>query len=207
MTASPVLPALACHDSARFVNVPSSLALPHRAKLRAEDFWLLARSGAFDGYAKSELIAGEIWVMSAIHSWHAKTMSRLDFALRTALIAADSKLEVFVPVSVSLSGDSVPEPDLALAENHDDGPLPLAKVKLAIEVADTTLEIDLGRKAVLYGRHGVPEYWVVARDGACLYRHSSPEAGGYAKRDRFALGERVEAATIPGLTVETAGLC
>lgn len=183
-----------------------ALAMPTRAKLRAEDFWVLADSGAFDGYAKSELIEGEIWVVNAIHSWHAKTMSRLDFALRTALLAAGIKLEVFVPVSVALSDDSVPEPDLALAEDHDDGPLPLAKVKLAIEVSDTTLEIDLGRKASLYARHGVPEYWVIAREGACLYRHASPEPSGYAKRDRIALGEQVTAATIAGLTVETGGL-
>jgi Uma2 family endonuclease len=146
---------------------------------------------------------GEIWVMSAIHSWHAKTMSRLNVALHSALLAAGSNLEIFVPVSIALSDDSVPEPDLAVAEDHDDGPLPLAKVKLAIEVSDTTLEIDLGRKALLYAKHGVPEYWVVARQGACLYRHSSPQAGGYVDKDKFALGERIEAASIEGLTVET----
>ncbi|HEV2748876.1 MAG TPA: Uma2 family endonuclease [Allosphingosinicella sp.] len=175
-------------------------------KLRADDFWLLARSGAFDGYAKSELIEGEIWVMSAIHSWHAKTVSRLNVALHAALLAAGSNLEIFVPVSILLSEDSVPEPDLAVAEDHDDGPLPLAKVKLAVEVSDTTLEIDLGRKALLYARHGVPEYWVIGREGACLYRHHGPEAEGYENRDEFGLGERVEAATIAGLVVETAAL-
>jgi len=188
------------------VNVRSPLALPQRAKLRAQDFWLLARSGAFDGYAKSELIEGEIWVMGAIHSWHAKTVARLSYEFRSALLHAGLNLEVFTPVSVAMSDDSVPEPDLAVAEDHDDGPLPLAKVKLAIEVSDTTLEIDLGRKAALYARHGVSEYWVISRAGACLYLHSGWGATGYARRDEIGLGERVQAATIAELSVETAGL-
>lgn len=188
------------------MNVRSSLTLPERAKLRAEDFWLLARSGAFDGYAKSELIEGEIWVMSAIHSWHAKTMARLSYELRSALLADGLPLETFTPMSVAMSDDNVPEPDLAVAEDHDDGPLPLAKVRLAVEVSDTTLEIDLDRKAVLYARHGVPEYWVIAREGACLYRHHSPGTAGYTRRDEIRLGEPVEAITIAGLSVATVGL-
>lgn len=97
----------------------------------------------------------------------------------------------------------MPEPDLAVAHDHEDGPLPLGKVKLAVEVSDTTLEIDLGRKALLYARHGVPEYWVIAREGT-LYRHHGPGAAGYAKRDEIGLDGRVEAATIAGLVVDTA---
>ena len=185
---------------------PKNDTAPQPAKLTARDFWLLAESGAFDGYAKSELIEGEIWVMSAIHSWHAKAMARLAYALRAALLEEGIALEVFMPVSVALSNDSVPEPDVALAEDHVDGPLPLAKVKLAIEISDTTLKVDLGRKALLYAEHRVPEYWVIDRDGACLYRHHAPGPEGYGERGEFRLGERVEAATIPGLRVETDGL-
>jgi Uma2 family endonuclease len=34
-------------------------------------------------------------------------------------------------------------------------------VLLVVEVADTSLEYDRGRKGVLYGHAGIPEYWVV----------------------------------------------
>jgi Uma2 family endonuclease len=188
------------------MNVRSPLTVPERAKFSADDFWLLARSGALDRYPKSELIEGEIWVMSAVHSWHARTMARLAFELRSALLRAGMSLEVYSPVSVALSDESVPEPDLALGQDHDDGPLPLAAVRLAVEVSDSTLEIDLGRKAALYARHGIPEYWVVAREGSRLYRHALPSPEGYTRRDEFALGEPVSSLTLPELIVDTAGL-
>jgi hypothetical protein len=38
---------------------------PQRARLTIADFDLLCRSGAFDQYAKTELLDGEIFVMNA----------------------------------------------------------------------------------------------------------------------------------------------
>lgn len=40
------------------------LTTPHRAKLRVADFLLLAEAGAFSDYARTELIEGEIWVVT-----------------------------------------------------------------------------------------------------------------------------------------------
>jgi len=177
-----------------------------RAKLRATDFQLLSDAGAFAGYAKSELIEGEIWVLNAIHSWHAKTMSWMTYEVRSALIAMGSPLELFVPVSIALSDDSVPEPDLAVGDDHEDGFLPLAKVKLAIEVSDTTLDFDLGRKARMYARAGVPEYWVVAREEARVIQHWSPGPDGYRERRETGFGEPITATTLPGVTVDTGHL-
>lgn len=188
------------------MNVPLPITTPQRVKLRAQDFMLLADAGAFERYARSELIEGEIWVMNAIHSWHAKTMAELGFELVSALRQARSPLRLYMPVSIAMSDDSVPEPDLAIAEDNDDGILPLAKVKLAIEVSDTTAAIDLGRKAMLYARHGVPEYWVVDREGACIVQHWQPGPDGYAEQRSVTLGERVRAVTIAGLDVATAGI-
>ena len=39
--------------------------VPQPAKLTIEQFELLDRSGAFDGYAKAELIEGAIYVMQS----------------------------------------------------------------------------------------------------------------------------------------------
>ena len=185
------------------MNVSSLVTVPERLKLRAEDFLALDASGAFDRYAKSELIDGEIWVMNAIHSWHAKTMAALGFELVSALRQTGSPLKLFMPVSIALSDHSVPEPDLAIADDNDEGILPLAKVRLAIEVSDTTAAIDLGRKAMLYARHGVPEYWVVDRDGARIVQHWQPSPEGYAEQRSAAFGERMRAMTISGLEVAT----
>jgi Uma2 family endonuclease len=187
-------------------SVPSLDNAPQRAKLSARDFWTLADSGAFEGLAKVELIEGEIWAMNAIHSWHARVSVALGTELTLALRAAGSPLTAYGSGSIAMSDDSVPEPDLSIGETNDDGPLPLAKLRLAIELSDTSLKQDLDRKARLYGAHGVPEYWVVDRDGQRTVQMWEPGAEGYAKRRDVAFGERLESVTIAGMTVETGSL-
>ena len=184
------------------MNARMPLPMPERAKLRAQDFWLLARSGAFDRYVKSELIEGEIWVMSAIHSWHAKTVAYFTTELTLALRQLKSEAVVFTSGSVDLSPESVPEPDVSVAEDHDgDAGLPLDKVRLAVEVADSTRVADLGRKAALYARHGLPEYWVASREDGSVFQHWLPTAEGFAKLERIGFGGIIEARSIEGLRI------
>jgi Uma2 family endonuclease len=180
--------------------------VPHAAKLRVRDFLLLNDAGAFANYAKSELIEGEIWVVNAVYTQHAKTLARLTTLLTNTVERAGLKLEVYTNLSTNLSDDSLPEPDIVLADDHDSGAMPLAKVKLLIEVSDSTLDIDLGRKANLYARHGIPEYWVVDVDGKRILRHSGPRDDGYQVCDEVAFGAPLEATTIAGLVVETGRL-
>lgn len=180
--------------------------IPRLGRLRAKDFRLLADSGAFAGYARTELIEGEIWVVNAIHSRHAAVHFRLGVALAAGLEAAKSALTAYITPSTLLSDLSLPEPDLVVAEAHEEGPLPLAKVRLVIEIADTTADIDLGRKAALYGRYGVPEYWVADLQARLIHQMWAPHGETYAKRREAAFGEGIEAETIEELRVETGGI-
>jgi Uma2 family endonuclease len=179
------------------------LTTPRAAKLRVSDFLLLSEAGAFADYARSELIEGEIWVVNAIHTAHAAAHFRLSVALAAALEAAGSELTAYTTPSTRLSDLSLPEPDLVVAEPHQEGLLPLDKVRLVIEVADTTLDIDLGRKAALYGGHGIPEYWVADLQGRVIHQMWGPGESGYSHRREAAFGEPVEAATLRGLKLET----
>ena len=58
---------------------------------------------------------------------------------------------------------------MQMAAGLDTGPVRLETVVLIAEVADTTLATDLGEKATLYARHGVPEYWVIDVEGRMLH--------------------------------------
>jgi Uma2 family endonuclease len=74
----------------------------------------------------------------------------------------------FVRVQNSVvTPDSVPEPDLAVVRgepgSYDDDHLTGADVGLIIEVADATVRRDR-RKANIYARAGVPQYWIVNLD-------------------------------------------
>jgi Uma2 family endonuclease len=190
-------------DIIRHMTAFEPINVPRAVKLRVQDFLLLNDAGAFANYAKSELIEGEIWVVNAVYTQHAKALARLTTLLTNAVEGAGLELEVYTNLSTSLSDDSLPEPDIVLADDHDSGAMPLAKIKLLIEVSDSTLDIDLGRKADLYARHGIAEYWVVDIEGKRIVRHSGPEDDGYRVCNEVAFGALLEAVTIAGLIVET----
>ncbi len=179
-------------------------AVPFRFSV--DQFIALGQQGMFDGYAKSELIEGEIVCMNAQWSRHARIKSELAWELGTKLRELGSALRPVVEVSVRLSDESLPEPDIVLTDYRGDGAVPVETVALIVEVSDATLETDLNRKAHLYAAAGVPEYWVVDCEGRIIHRMWSPTGDGYPGRDRVMFGDDVGAVTIAGLSVPTAGL-
>jgi Uma2 family endonuclease len=180
--------------------------VPRIARLRVEDFMLLNAHGAFEAYAKSELIEGEIVCMNAQFTRHALAKTRLTRKLNEALEALRSNLEAVTEVAVSLSPDSMPEPDIVLATFEKLGPVARDRVALIIEIADSTVEYDLGRKARIYAAAGIPEYWVLDVENGRLIIHLAPLGEAYADRTEFPLGVDARSATIEGLIVSTEGL-
>lgn len=179
---------------------------PQRLRLRVDDYLMLTDNGAFEAYAKTELIDGDIFGMNAQYTRHARIKSRLARRLGNLLDDLAGDLEAITEVAVRVTDDSAPEPDIVVTRFRGDREVPADTVALLIEVADTTLEIDLGRKAALYAAAGVPEYWVVDVIGRRIVQHDRPDAGNYARRDTIELGAMVVSTTIEGLAVHTAGL-
>lgn len=184
-------------------QVSPTTAAPFR--FTVDQFIALCEQGLFDDYAKSELIEGEIVVMNSQWSPHARVKTELAYLLNAALRTLGSPLRPQVEVSIRLP-DSLPEPDITLTSYRGDGAVPLAEVALVIEVADTTLNNDLGRKADLYAAAGIPEYWVIDLNEKRALLHANPIEHGYDGQVDILLGETLYAATIEGLAVETSGL-
>ena len=175
--------------------------------LRVDDFLLLDANGAFEGYGKTELIEGTVVFMNAQHRPHARIKGKLHLELTRALAELDTGLAVMIEATVAMPPHNAPEPDLLLTREPDgEGPVPLASVALVIEIADTTLSNDLGIKAEVYARGGVPEYWVVDLAGQRVVRMWSAAGDAYVRRDECAFGARVESATIARVGVESGGL-
>ncbi len=104
-------------------------------KLRLEDYLLLDESGAFDAYAKTELIEGEIFFMNAQHRPHARIKTRLLVLIAEALKGME--LEAIVEGSVAIPPINVPEPDIVVtSEAEGTGLIPLDSVRLIVELAD-----------------------------------------------------------------------
>ena len=178
-----------------------------RAKLTARDFWTLAEAGAFEGFAKTELIEGEIWVVNSVWARHAKTTAFFTMELGLALRTLGSDLIVYTSGSIDMSDDSVPEPDVSVGVDHPERTgLPLDKLALAVEVSDSTLKNDLGRKARLYARCGVREYWVVDAADAVIHQMWNPFEDDFTDRRQAPFGGPLASATIQGLMVPTDAL-
>jgi Uma2 family endonuclease len=176
-------------------------------KLRIEDYLRLSEAGAFEGYGRTELIDGVVYAMNPQHRPHGFAKDELAYRLRRALEAMESDLHVATEQSVAMTPRDQPEPDIILTtEPRGPGPIPGASVALLIEVAHTSIDHDLFRKAPVYAAHGVAEYWVVDVNSRLIHQMWGPEGDDYGRRQEVALGQRLEAATIEGLTVETSSL-
>ena len=80
--------------------------------------------------------------------------------------------------SAITTGDSEPEPDLAIVRGDvrlvpRRHPLP-TEIGLLIEVADTTLQNDRLRKTEIYGRAGILKYWIVNLQDRQVECYSQP---------------------------------
>ncbi|MEP7007700.1 MAG: Uma2 family endonuclease [Sphingomonas bacterium] len=180
---------------------------PLSVKLRVEDYLLLDESGALEAYRKTELIEVKLYFINAQHRPHALAKAELYDALRDALRDLDSPLRPLTEASIDLSSYDAPEPDIVLtSEPRGEGLIPLASVALIVEISDTTVSGDLKRKASIYARAGVPEYWVVDLNARLIHQLWAPRDDAYAERRQIAFGERLDAVTIAGLALETSAL-
>jgi Uma2 family endonuclease len=186
------------------VQLPISTS-SQRAKLSAADFWLLADAGAFKDFVKTELIEGEIRVVNAVHSRHARAHAALTVELGIAMRAIGSPLILLATPSTALSDDSIPEPDIAIASRAEDKAIAGKDLLLAIEISDTTLAEDLGAKQRLYAHHSIPEYWVVDVDSKIIHQMWAPDGEDYVKRRQVLFGEALSAATL-ATAIETGSL-
>lgn len=179
----------------------------HRVKLSADDFELLDRHGAFRAYKKTELIDGDIYFVNSQHRPHGMVKMRLYDALRDTLRATESRYRPVSEFTLALSDTDRPEPDVMLTSEPDgDGFVPLASVPLVIEVSDTTLADDLGRKLRRYATGGIPEYWVADVSGRVIHQFWEPVGDRYAERREIAFGSSISAETLAGPTIETSAL-
>jgi Uma2 family endonuclease len=70
-------------------------------------------------------------------------------------------------------------------------------ILLAVEVADSSLGYDLGRKAKIYSDYGVQELWVVNAARRVVHTHLGPGQGGYAWTTERSASERLEPTHAP----------
>ena len=167
------------------------------------EYHALVDAGILREDDRVELIEGEIRPMPPIGSPHAGGVNRL-----TALFAGKlvGRAVISVQNPVWLSEISEPQPDFLVLRFREDyysssHPQP-EDVLLLIEVADSSLGFDRGRKARLYARCGIPEVWVQNLGGAALEIFRDPSPQGYRNVRTFRRGDRISPLAFPDFVLE-----
>ena len=172
---------------------------PVPTRFTAEEFMELAQSPPIrDWPGKVELVDGEIIRMSPMHVPHWSAQQSLNVQLLDILRKHGGQWMVGTEATVKLATGTVRIADIAVVRTPDpsrQGILERDDLLLAIEVADTTLRTDLGRKLRDYAAGAVPHYWVVDLKKRETHVMNRPEGNGYAERRIVPHGEPIP---VPG---------
>ncbi|MEO6434363.1 MAG: Uma2 family endonuclease [Tepidisphaeraceae bacterium] len=131
---------------------------PQIRRWAKEEYHQAAELGWFDRQ-RVEFLDGEVIEKAPQRDAHA-------YALRLAASALQQRYgashTILIQMPLNLGPESEPGPDGAVVKGalrdvrqHPTG------AELVVEISDTTLGFDRSRKATLYGRHRIGEYWIV----------------------------------------------
>ena len=162
----------------------------------------MAEIGIFDPGERIELLRGEIVTMSPIGRPRVWSVARINRLLVERLGAA---YDVQPQCPLTLWDDSEPEPDLAVVPAGTPTRLPDTCL-LAVEVAQSSLRLDLTLKAAIYAEAGIPTYWVVDVVGRVVHVFTEPADGVYRHRALARPGEVLTAVALPDLAIEVAAI-
>src|SRR5690242_9652154 len=153
---------------------------PRRHRITVEEYHRMGEVGLLAPDARVELIDGEIIDMPPIGNPHMAAVDHLYELLRDAV---GNRAIVRCQGAVQLGDMSEPQPDFVLLLRREDfysrRRANADDTLLTIEVSETTLSYDRGRKMALYARHNVPELWVIDIPNARLHLYRKPSGNQY----------------------------
>ena len=162
--------------------------LPRR-RFTVTEVEAMVAAGVMDEDERVELIGGELVPMSPKGNHHEVVKSALvDRWIR----ARPQDCRLTSETTFRLSEDTYLEPDVVIYPRS----IGLTGIKgpnvlLVVEIADSSLDYDIGRKATLYASFGVRELWVVdaVRLTARVFRE--PAAEGFGQVRDFGASDRL----------------
>ncbi|MBV9102584.1 MAG: Uma2 family endonuclease [Candidatus Eremiobacteraeota bacterium] len=151
-----------------------------------EEYEAMGRAGIFVPEERVELLDGEILTMAPIGPAHCGIVSRLTHLFVTKF---GSRAVVRIQFPVVLGKFSEPQPDIALTYPRDDfysARHPREDDVFAlIEVAESSLRYDRGKKLKLYARQGIGDYRIVDIPTGALSSTASPMNSATQTSKRF----------------------
>ncbi len=169
-----------------------------RARFSREAYHRLGEIGILGRDSRVELIDGEILMMSPIGPLHGAIVRRLtQFFVKNL----PDSIECSIQLPITSGDHSEPEPDIALVRRREDDyqakhPAP-DDVFLLIEVAQSSVSYDLGRKLRVYAESRIPEYWVIDIGKKIVITHREPVGSTYNQVKSFDAGSTIAPLAAP----------
>ncbi|HXV60104.1 MAG TPA: Uma2 family endonuclease [Vicinamibacteria bacterium] len=159
-------------------------SLPAR-RFTIEEYHRMAEAGTIGPEERVELVRGIVRGMSPKNRSHVVAAARIHGLLREAL---EWRAGVYQEAPLRMESlESEPEPDILVCSNPELSAYGTGETKpvLVVEVSESSLDIDLGSKALLYAEAGVLEYWVVNLTLGVLEVFREPRGGRYRSHTRL----------------------
>lgn len=159
-----------------------SLAIPDLPiwQMSVEQYHAMIEAGILTDDDRLELLDGWLVPKMSKNPRHVLVLELLAQQLQV-LLSTGWYVRRQEPITLT---ESEPEPDLCVVRGSPRSylnrhPEP-SDVGLIVELADTTLAIDRGRKLSIYARAELPEYWIINLTNSCIevYRHPVCSADG-----------------------------
>lgn len=175
-----------------------------RRAFTVSDLDRMVEAGIVGHDERIEVVAGELFPMAAKGIRHEVLKQHLNLHFARRLPEGYTFVQ---EVGWRISELLYLEPDYLFFRTS----LGLADVKgpqasLVVEVSDSSLGYDLGRKPSLYAAEGVREYWVVDAVSRVTHVHREPAGTGYGTARAYPATVELAAEFVPGLTVRMADL-
>lgn len=177
------------------VMVMSAVATSVRP-LRRVEYDRLVSAGVFES-ERVELIDGTVMTMAPHGPEHDGTLQILAKLLARAV---GERADVRVQSAFAAAEDAEPEPDLALVPPGDYRDAHPNVASLVVEVAVSS-QLHDRRKAAVYARAGVTEYWIVDVPRGVIERHLAPSDMGYEQKSTLRRGESIAPHAFPDAVI------
>lgn len=175
---------------------------PAAKQITIDLYQQMGEKGLLTPEDRVQLIEGEILEMAPIGPRHGSVTGQLAKWFYRALGDAAT---VRLDNPVNLGEYSQPQPDLILLQPRVEdyvashpGP---EDVILLVEVSDSTLEFDRGRKRELYARFAIREYWVIDVNSRSVGAYSEPANGEFQVASEYRLQDTISPKVFPQVAI------
>ena len=171
------------------VRVTSAAEGLPRRRFTVAEVEAMVAAGVMEEDERVELIGGELVPMSPKGNQHEVVKIAL---LRRWYRMAPDDFDLAPETTFRLSEDTYLEPDVVIYPRASGiRGLGADNVLLVVEIADSSLRYDIGRKAALYASFGIRELWVIDAVRLTTRVFREPAADGYRNAQDFGPTDRI----------------